>query len=98
MLAALQHDPFPAGSLDPTASAFNSDYGSLSYMDTSAPQDDSLPSVHQSGLSFPDYSGSGNSFDVTNFTQDLGMNASVTPASEPDHEAEPVKAEQQPGV
>lgn len=96
MLAALQNDPFPSGSLDPSSSAFNSDaYGSLSYMDTSAPQDDS----HQSGLSFPDFSGSGNSFDVTNFgSQDLGMNSSATPGSEPDPDPEPVKTEQQSGV
>jgi len=96
MLAALQNDPFPSGSLDPTSSTFNSDaYGSLSYMDTSAPQDDS----HQSGLSFPDFSGSGNSFDVTNFaSQDLGMNSSATPGSEPDADPEPVKTEQQSGA
>jgi regulatory factor X len=96
MLAALQHDPFPQGSLDSTSSAFNSDaYGSLSYMDTSTPQDDSIPAVHQSGLSFPDFSSSGNSFDVSGFTsQDLGMNTAATPASESDHEPEPVKTEQ----
>ncbi|KAJ7095392.1 hypothetical protein B0H15DRAFT_929126 [Mycena belliarum] len=96
MLAALQNDPFPAGSLDPSTSGFNSDaYGSLSYMDTSAPQDDSLP-PHQSSLSFGDFSGSGNTFDVSGFPQDLGMHASGTPASEPDSsEPEPVKTEQQ---
>jgi regulatory factor X len=97
MLAALQHDPFPAGSLDPTTSGFNADaYGPLSYMDTSASQDDSIPSVHQPGLSFPDYvSGSSNSFDVGAFTtRDLGMNSSGAPAdNEPDSEAEPVKTE-----
>jgi regulatory factor X len=100
MLAALQHDPFPQGPLDSTSSAFNSDaYGSLSYMDTSTPQDDTLPAVHQSGLSFPDFSGSGSSFDVSSFTsQDLGMNSSATPANESEHEPEPVKTEQQPGV
>ncbi|KAJ7498915.1 hypothetical protein FB451DRAFT_1427446 [Mycena latifolia] len=96
MLAALQNDPFPAGSLDPSTSAFNSDaYGSLSYMDTSASQDDSLPPVHQSSLSFGDFSGSGNTFDVSGFPQDLGMHASGTPSSEPDSEPEPVKTEQQ---
>lgn len=93
MLAALQHDPFPAGSLDPSPSAFSSDaYGSMSYMDTSAPHDDSTS--HPSGLSFPDYvSVSGNSFDVGAFTpQDL--HASATPAaSEPEHDPEPVKTE-----
>lgn len=96
MLAALQHDTFPSGPLDPASSAFNSDaYGSLSYMDTSATQDDS----HQSGLSFPDFSGSGNSFDVSNFSsQDLGMGSSATPGSEPDHDPETVKTEQQSGV
>jgi regulatory factor X len=97
MLAALQHDPFPTGSLDSSASAFNSDaYGSLSYMDTTASQDDP---GHQSGLSFPDFSGPGNSFDVSGFSsQELGMNSSATPASEPDHDPEPVKTEQQAGV
>lgn len=96
MLAALQNDPFPSGSLDPSSSAFNSDaYASLSYMDTSAPQDD----THQSGLSFPDFPGSGNSFDVTNFaSQDLGMNSSATPGSEPEPDPEPIKTEQQSGV
>ncbi|KAJ7781232.1 hypothetical protein B0H16DRAFT_1818006 [Mycena metata] len=97
MLAALQNDPFPSGSLDPGSSAFNSDaYGSLSYMDTSAPQDDSLPTVHQSSLSFGDFSGSGNTFD--GFSQDLGMHSSATPSSEPDNDSEPVKTEQQQGV
>lgn len=98
MLAALQNDPFPTVSLDPSASAFNSDaYGSLSYMDTSAPQDDSLPTVHQSSLSFGDFSGSGNTFDVSGFSQDLGMHPSTTESSEPDNESEPVKTEQ-PGA
>ncbi|KAJ6485028.1 hypothetical protein C8R47DRAFT_1130566 [Mycena vitilis] len=93
MLAALQNDPFPTGSLDPSSSGFNSDaYGSLSYMDTSAPQDDSLPAVHQSSLSFTDFSGSGNTFD--GFPQDLGMHSSGTPSSEPDNDPEPVKTEQ----
>ncbi|KAF8222178.1 hypothetical protein L208DRAFT_617503 [Tricholoma matsutake] len=62
MLAALQQDSFPAPSLDPTSSAFNSDaYGSLSYMDTSASQDD----AGHPPLSFPDFPGAGNSFDTT---------------------------------
>jgi len=96
MLAALQQDSFPSGSLDATPSSFNSDaYGSLSYMDTTANQDDSA----QSGLSFADFSSSGNSFDVTNFTsQELGMNSSATPAGETDPDPEPVKTEQQSGV
>ena len=97
MLAALQHDAFPAGSIDPSSSAFNADaYGSLSYMDTSTSQDDAVSGNHHSGLSFPDYvSGSGNSFDVGAFTpQDLGMTSSATPAaSEPEHDPEPVKSE-----
>ncbi|KAK7061726.1 RFX-type winged-helix domain-containing protein [Favolaschia claudopus] len=104
MLAALQNDPFPAGSLgDPSASAFNSDaYGGLGYMDTSASgQDDGGVGVHQSSLSFGDFSGSGNGFD--GFVQDLGMHTAGTPAgSEPDGsvgvgvggETEPVKTEQ----
>jgi len=91
MLAALQNDPFPAGGLDPSSSAFNSDYGTLSYMDTSASQDDSLPAVHQSSLSFGDFSGSGNTFD--GFPQDLGMHSSATPSSDPENDPEPVKTE-----
>ncbi|GLB33818.1 putative RFX DNA-binding domain containing protein [Lyophyllum shimeji] len=96
MLAALQNDPFPSGPLDPSSSAFNSDaYGPLSYMDTSVPQDDSNPS----GLPFTDFSGSGNSFDVTNFaSQDLGINSSATPGSEPEADPEPIKTEQPSGV
>ncbi|KDR83733.1 hypothetical protein GALMADRAFT_236082 [Galerina marginata CBS 339.88] len=96
MLAALQHEPYP-GSLDPTSSAFSADaYASMSYMDTSAAQDDALGSGHQTGLSFSDFSGSGSTFDVSSFTsQDLGLNAPVTPGSESDQqESEPVKAEQ----
>lgn len=96
MLAALQHDPFPTGSLDPSSSTFNPDtYGSLSYMDTTASQDDS---GHQSTLSFPDFPGPGNSFDVSGFSSQDLMNSSATPASESDHDPEPVKTEQQPGV
>ncbi|KAE9410537.1 hypothetical protein BT96DRAFT_961922 [Gymnopus androsaceus JB14] len=86
MLAALQNDPFPAGSLDPSASSFNSDaYGSLSYMDTSSSQENPLPNV-PADLSFPDFSSSGNGFDVPGtFSQDMGMAASATPGSEPEH-------------
>ncbi|TFK43523.1 hypothetical protein BDQ12DRAFT_675116 [Crucibulum laeve] len=99
MLAALQQDTFPGGPLDPSASTFHSDaYGSMSYMDTSSTHNDSMPTGHSSGLSFSDFNGSGNTFDVSNFTsQDLGMGASSTPGSEPDHDSEPVKTEQQPG-
>lgn len=95
MLAALQQDPFPAPSLDPSSSAFNSDaYGSLSYMDTSASQDDS---GHTSGLTFPDFPGAGNSFDVGSFAPpELGMNSSSS-SNEADHEPESVKSEQ-PGT
>ncbi|KAF8165338.1 hypothetical protein B0H34DRAFT_762477 [Crassisporium funariophilum] len=96
MLAALQHDSYGSGSLDPSSSAFNTDaYGSMSYMDTSAAQDDGLGSGHQAGLSFSDFAGSGSSFDVSSFSsQDLGINSSATPSSESDHEQEPVKSEQ----
>ena len=99
MLAALQHDSYGSGSLDPGASAFNTDaYGPMSYMDTSATQDDGLASGHQPGLSFSDFAGPGNTFDVSSFTsQELGINSSDTPASEAD-EQEPVKSEQQQGV
>jgi regulatory factor X, other len=95
MLAALQQDPFPTPSLDPTSSAFNSDaYGSLSYMDTSASQDDS---GHSSGLSFPDFPGAGNAFDVGGFPPpELGMNSGAS-SNESDHDPEPVKTEQQSG-
>ncbi|KAF9491009.1 hypothetical protein BDN71DRAFT_1399101 [Pleurotus eryngii] len=98
MLAALQSDSFP-GSLDATGSGFDSGYGSLSYMDSVAPQDDSIPSVHQQGLSFPDFSGGQTSFDVTTFTpQDLGIGTThSTPASEPAQlEPEPGKTDQHP--
>ena len=96
MLAALQQDPFPTPSLDPTSSAFNSDaYGSLSYMDATATQDDS---GHPPGLSFPDFPGAGNSFDVGGFAPpELGMNSGPS-SSEPDQDPEPVKTEQQPGA
>lgn len=95
MLAALQQDPFPAGTLDPSSTAFGSDaYGSLSYLDASTPHDDGMPAVHQPGLSFADY-GSTNSFDVAAFApQDLGMTPSVESAhSESEHEVDPVKSE-----
>lgn len=99
MLAALQSDSFP-GSLDATGSGFDSGYGSLSsYMDPVAPQDDSIPSVHQQGLSFPDFSGGQTSFDVTTFTpQDLGIGTThSTPASEPAQlEPEQGKTDQHP--
>jgi len=92
MLAALQQDSFPTPSLDPSSSAFNSDYGSLSYMDTSASQDDS---GHQPGLSFSEFSSPGNSFDVAGFAPpELGMNSGPS-SSESDHDPEPVKSEQQ---
>ncbi|TFK75901.1 hypothetical protein BDN72DRAFT_355892 [Pluteus cervinus] len=103
MLAALQQDSFPGTSLDPTSTAFGSDaYGSLSYMDATGPQEDSLPSVHGPGLGFSDFPGAGGSFDVGGFTpQDLAMNSSATPGpagNESDHDADPVKAEQSTGV
>ncbi|KAG6817415.1 hypothetical protein H0H87_009060 [Tephrocybe sp. NHM501043] len=95
MLAALQQESFPSSSMDPSSSAFNTDaYGSLSYMDTTAGQDES----HQPGLSFTDFSGPGNGFDANSAFQDLGMTASATPASESEAETKPVKTEQQSGV
>jgi hypothetical protein len=88
MLAALQNDTFPSGSLDPSTSTFNSDaYGSMSYMDTSTTQDSSLQNVHSSDLAFPDFSVPGNSFDVPGFHPDMGMQQSTgTPGSEHDQE------------
>ena len=96
MLATLQHDSYGSGSLDPGASAFSTDaYGAMSYMDTSATQDDGLTSG-QSGLSFTDFAGPGSTFDVSSFTsQELGINPSGTSTSEADNEQEPVKSEQQ---
>ncbi|KAG6900962.1 hypothetical protein C0993_004399 [Termitomyces sp. T159_Od127] len=97
MLAALQNDPFPGGSIDPTSTSFSSDaYNTLSYMDTSSTSDE--PS--QSGLSFTDFSSTGNAFDVTNSTfQDLGISSSTTtPASEPEVDSKPVKTEQTSGI
>lgn len=95
MLAALQQSSFDASSLDPTGSAFGPDpYGSMSYMDAAANQDDGLGSGHQSGI-FSDFGGSGSTFDVSNFaSQDIGLSSAVTPASESDHETDPVKTEQ----
>ncbi|KDQ64519.1 hypothetical protein JAAARDRAFT_166855 [Jaapia argillacea MUCL 33604] len=97
MLAALQHDPFTSGSLDPNSTPYNTDaYGSLSYIEASTAQDDGMAPVHQAGLSFSDYvSGPASSYDVGAFTpQDLAMTPSVapTPGSESEHEQE-VKAE-----
>ena len=99
MLAALQHESYGSGSLDPSASAFNTDaYGSMSYMDTSATQDE-LSSGHQTALSFSDFAGPGSTFDVSSFTsQELGINSSDTSTSEADNEQAPVKSEQQQGV
>lgn len=95
MLAALQNDPFPSTSLDPTSSAFGSDaYASIQYMDPATSQEDALSSSHQAGLSFTDFSGPGNAFDVGSYPQDLAISASATPASESDHDAESVKTEQ----
>jgi regulatory factor X len=94
MLAALQQSSFDASSLDPTGSAFGPDpYGSMSYMDATANQDDGLGSGHQSGI-FSDFGGSGNAFEVSNFAQDMGLSNAVTPGSESDHDTDPVKTEQ----
>ena len=98
MLAALQGDSFPSGPLDPTSSTFGTDtYGPLSYMDASTTQDDS---GNPSGLSFTDFTNPTNSYDVPNFTsRDMGLGASSTPASEPEHDSDlPIKTEQTPGV
>ncbi len=94
MLAALQADTF-GGTLDPAATTFGADaFGSLSYLDGSSSHDDAL-TVHNSGLSFPDYGSS--TFDVPAFTpQDLGISASGTPpstSSEPENDSDPVKSE-----
>ncbi|KAF9221975.1 hypothetical protein BS17DRAFT_784230 [Gyrodon lividus] len=91
MLAVLQQDPFPAGALDASASGFNSDpYGGLNYMDTAVTPEDSIPSVHQAGLSFSEYATT-NTFDVASFsTQELSLPGNAT---EPEREVESVKAE-----
>ena len=96
MLAALQNDSFGGSAMDPSSSAFNNEpFGSISYMDHSASQDD-LSSNHQAGLPFTDFAGASGHYDVGGFgSQDLGLSAGVhTPASESDHESkEPVKPE-----
>lgn len=91
MLAALQHDPFPPGALDASASGFNSDaYGGLNYMDTAVTPEESIPSVHQAGLSFSEYATT-NTFDVASFsTQELSLSGN---SSEPERELESIKAE-----
>ncbi|KIJ20028.1 hypothetical protein PAXINDRAFT_160678 [Paxillus involutus ATCC 200175] len=91
MLAVLQHDPFPAGALDASASSFNSDaYGGLNYMDTAVTPEDTIPSVHQAGLSFSEYATT-NTFDVASFsTQELSLPGNAT---EPEREVDSVKAE-----
>lgn len=63
-------------------------------MDPATGQDDALSSSHQATLSFTDFSGPGNAFDVGNYSQDLAISTSATPTSESDHESEPVKSEQ----
>jgi len=91
MLAALQGDPFPSSSL----AAFGSDaYGSMQYMDPATTQEDALSSSHQAGLTFNDFSGPGNAFDVGSYSQDLAISASATTQSESEHEVESVKTEQ----
>ncbi|KAK2466217.1 hypothetical protein APHAL10511_001859 [Amanita phalloides] len=100
MLAALQSsDPFASGSLDPTNSAFNSDaFGSMSYMDPAGTPDDTLPSTHQAGLAYTDFTSPANTYDVPGFPpQDLTLNT-ATPRSEPDHESESIKTEQSQGL
>ena len=95
MLAALQHDSFSSGPLDPSGAAFGSDaFASMTYMDTSASQDDSITS-QSSSLSFPDYVSVSGSTPFAFSTHDMGMSASGTPpstGSEPDNESD-VKSE-----
>jgi len=78
MLAAL-NDPFPSGgSLDPTSTSFNP--ASYSYMDTTPSHGDGSS---QGSMNFSEFvPGSDNAFDVAGFSQDLGMNAGTTPASQ----------------
>ncbi|KAF9009051.1 hypothetical protein BDQ17DRAFT_1448955 [Cyathus striatus] len=99
MLAALQQDTFSTSSLDPASSAFHSDaYGSMSFMDT-AGQDESLQATHSSGLTFPDFSNSNGSFEVSNFqTQELTINPSASSVNESDHESESAKSDHQQSV
>jgi regulatory factor X len=92
MLAALQQDSFPPGSIDPSSSLLNSDaYGSLAYMDTSIQQDDS--SSQQPGV-FSDYvSGSTNSFDVGSFNpQELSIPSQTPSGGETEREVVVVEA------
>jgi regulatory factor X, other len=98
MLAALQGDTFPAGSMESPSNGFASaDYGLSSFMDTTVPQDDSMP-AGQAGLSFGDYSAAG-SFDVTGFAnQDLGLGPSPTPGPSTEPESASSSASEQPEV
>lgn len=95
MLAALQSDSYGSTTLDPTSSAFNTDYGTMSYMDPSAGQDDT---GHPSALSFSDFAGSGSTFDVGSFNpSDLGVGGSVTtPGSESEHDQQQQPPSQEP--
>lgn len=95
MLAALQHEPYPSGPLDPSSTGFAHDnYGLPPFMDTSGTQDDALGGVHPGGLTFPDYvTSSGSTFDVTFTPQDLGINTSGPASGEQDPEGEVVKTE-----
>jgi regulatory factor X, other len=94
MLAALQQESFPSAGLDGPAN-FNTEYGSLPYMDTATPQDDSAQS---SGLSFNDFN-TGNAYDVANFNpQDLQITSTGTPGAESESEPDPIKTEQRTGI
>jgi regulatory factor X len=78
MLAALQHEPFHGGHIDPSAH-FAADYGPMSYMDTANTGDDGLP--NPAGL-FSDYvSGSQGPFEVaTGYTsQDIPIGNTDAP-------------------
>jgi len=94
MLAALQQQDASFGGLD-AAGAFGADaYGSMGFMDTSAPQEDGLSSSHQPNLSFPDFSGSANPFDSTAFPPpDLGLTVPLAPPAAADREAADSKAD-----
>ncbi|TFK28731.1 hypothetical protein FA15DRAFT_664765 [Coprinopsis marcescibilis] len=94
MLAALQQDSFPVGSLDASGPFGTDAYGSMSYMDTSAAQDDGLTSGHQSGLSFSDFSNGANPFDSAGFSSsDLAGLNSGSSSTEPEETGEAVKPE-----
>lgn len=88
MLAALQQDTTFSG-LDATGGFGNDAYSAMSFMDTSASQEDALAGGHQTGLSFSDFSSSANPFDHSAFPPPElgGIRVPGTPSNDTDQDA-----------